>query len=116
MFGDEVSDSPKHIEGESERPLINGSLVLLSQPPKAGEGYAVTTYMGDGNPLPSFGGILLFCLCKAIPKKRSELYWDALERITVFHLAVKEISSTGDASRILIRNKYARSIGLIRRD
>ena len=62
--------------------------------------------MGDGNPLPSFEGDPLVLPVQSNPEDTLELYWDALDTDNRISLAVKEISSTGDASRIIIRNKY----------
>lgn len=74
--------------------------------PKAGEGYGLTTYMGDGNPLPSFQGDPLVLPIESSPEKTLELYWASLDADNRISLAVKEISASGDSSRILIRNKY----------
>ena len=74
--------------------------------PQAGEGYALTTYMGDGNPLPSFEGDPLVLPIEASPEETLDLYWSSLDDDNRISLAVKEISAKGDGSRILLRNKY----------
>ena len=40
------------------------------------------------------------------PEETLRLYWSSLNEDNRISLAVKEISSAGDTSRILIRNKY----------
>jgi IMP cyclohydrolase len=87
-------------------PRLTDRCYYYPSSPKAGEGYALTTYMGDGNPLPSFRGDPLVLPIENSPEETLELYWSSLDADNRISLAVKEISASGDSSRILIRNKY----------
>lgn len=74
--------------------------------PTSGIGYGLTTYMGDGNPLPTFVGDPLLLPLEASPEDTLDRYWDCLDEDNRISLAVKEIALDGSSSRILIRNKY----------
>jgi IMP cyclohydrolase len=75
--------------------------------PVAGVGVGLTTYAGDGNPLPSFvGDPVLFPLIGS-PEEVLETYWDGLNSENRIALAVKVISASGEASRLLVRNRFA---------
>ena len=104
--GDEVSIALSILKANRSDPTYTDRCYYYPSLPRAGEGYALTTYMGDGNPLPSFEGDPLVLPVQSNPEDTLELYWDALDTDNRISLAVKEISSTGDASRIIIRNKY----------
>ena len=75
-------------------------------PPSAGIGYGLTTYMGDGNPLPTFVGDPLLFPIGATPEDTMDRYWDALDVNNRISISVKEIAVDGSTSRIVIRNKY----------
>lgn len=104
--GDEVSITLSILKANRRDPTDTDRWYYYPSPPRAGEGYALTTYMSDGNPLPSFEGDPLVLPMQSNPEETLELYWDALDTDNRISLAVKEISATGDASRIIIRNKY----------
>lgn len=76
-------------------------------PPPAGLGYCLTTYMGDGQPLPPFEGEPLLLPCRGTAAEVLDTYWDALDTQNRISLAVKEIPATGSPGRILVRNRYA---------
>lgn len=75
-------------------------------PPAAGVGYGLTTYMGNGNPLPTFLGDPLLLPIEESPEDTLERYWSALDEDNRISIAVKEIAADGSSSRIVIRNKY----------
>lgn len=74
--------------------------------PLPGFGYGLTTYQGDGLPLPSFNGDPLLLPCQGDAETVLETYWNALNEDYRIALAVKEIPASGGPSRILLRNKY----------
>ena len=74
--------------------------------PNDGIGYGLTTYMGDGNPLPTFIGDPLLLPLKSTAEETLEVYWDALDKDNRISLAVKEIALDGSSSRIVFKNKY----------
>lgn len=74
-------------------------------PPVPGFGYGLTTYMGDGDPLPSFKGDPLLLPLEEDAEATLERYWGALDAENRIALAVKEIARSGGASRLLVRNR-----------
>lgn len=74
--------------------------------PKVGYGFGLTTYQGDGDPLPSFIGDPLLLPCQGSAEKILDIYWEALNAENRVSLAVKEVPSQGSGSRILIKNQF----------
>jgi IMP cyclohydrolase len=72
--------------------------------PPAGFGYGLTTYMGDGSPLPSFTGDPLLLPLRGSPEAILDAYWEALDDDNRVALAVKRINSDGALANLLIRN------------
>lgn len=71
-----------------------------------GFGVGLTTYRGDGNPLPSFSGDPLLLPCSGKAEAVLDAYWNALNPENLVALAVKQISTQDGSSRILVRNRY----------
>ena len=74
--------------------------------PQAGYGVGLTTYSGDGDPLPSFAGDPLLLPCLGTGQEIMEKYWDALNAENRVSLAVKEISQQSGKSQIFIKNRF----------
>jgi hypothetical protein len=74
--------------------------------PQAGYGVGLTTYSGDGEPLPSFTGEPMLLPCAKTAEKILDQYWGALNAENRVSLAVKEISLPSNNSRLLIQNRY----------
>jgi IMP cyclohydrolase len=74
--------------------------------PQDGYGFGLTTYQSDGNPIPAFSGDPLLLPCSGTAEEILEKFWDALNPENRVSLAVKEIASDGNGSRILIKNQY----------
>ncbi|MCH6258214.1 IMP cyclohydrolase [Puniceicoccaceae bacterium K14] len=74
--------------------------------PASGLGYGLTTYMGDGNPLPTFTGDPLVLPLAATAEETLDTYWSALDADNKISLAVKTIALDGSSSNIVMRNKY----------
>jgi hypothetical protein len=73
---------------------------------KAGFGYGVTTYSGDGDPLPAFAGEPILLPLAGDADEVADAYWAALNAANRVSLAVKSIDvETGEAS-IVVRNQY----------
>ncbi len=87
-------------------PGLTDRLTYRPSPPPAGFGYGLTTYTGDGHPLPSFSGDPLVLPLPAGAEAALDLYWDALNDSNRISLAVKEVPAAGGPSRILIRNRF----------
>ncbi|MBN1643089.1 MAG: inosine monophosphate cyclohydrolase [Anaerolineae bacterium] len=75
-------------------------------PPPPGLGYCLTTYEGDGRPLPSFSGDPLLLPCVGTAAEVLASYWSALDPTNRVALAVKEIPAHGGTGRILLCNRF----------
>jgi len=75
-------------------------------PPPAGLGLGLTTYEGDGSPLPSFRGEPLWFPLSGSAEELLDRYWGALDGDNRVSLAVKRIADAGAASAILVRNRH----------
>lgn len=76
-------------------------------PPPPGFGLGLTTYAGDGDPLPSFSGEPLWLPLDVGAEATLERFWDALDPGNRVALAVKSVSCEGSAGPILVRNRHA---------
>jgi len=74
--------------------------------PPPGLGRGLTTYLGDGTPLPSFQGDPLWLPLAASAKESLDVYWDALDARNRVALAVKRIPLRGGPSEIVVRNRF----------
>ena len=74
--------------------------------PKDGFGFGLTTYQGDGDPLPAFTGDPVLLPLNGSAEEIADVYWNALNKENRVSLAVKEISPDGKKSRIFIKNQY----------
>jgi hypothetical protein len=74
--------------------------------PEAGFGLGLTTYSGDGDPLPSFSGDPLLLPCRGKAEAVLEAYWNSLDAENRVSLAVKEITGQGTTNRILVENRF----------
>ena len=73
---------PAHTDRFTYRPAV----------PPPGYGYGLTTYMGDGSPLPSFSGDPLLLPLLGTPQQLLAAYWDALDPENRIALAMKRIA------------------------
>lgn len=74
--------------------------------PPPGFGVGLTTYAGDGDPLPSYCGDPLFLPCRGDTETLIETYWNALNPDYRVALAVKRIPTNGAMTEITIRNRF----------
>ncbi|MBN2386210.1 MAG: hypothetical protein JXB85_04265 [Anaerolineales bacterium] len=74
--------------------------------PVPGCGYGLTTYLGDGDPLPSFRGDPTLLPLAGGGTQVLETYWQALNPDYRVSLAVKQVDAASGASTLLIRNQY----------
>lgn len=75
--------------------------------PPAGEGRFLHTYMGDGNPLPSFEGEPeRAALDAASPEELAEQVWEALNPENKVSLFVRFVDLADGTHRDVIRNRY----------
>ncbi len=75
-------------------------------PPPRGLGLALTTYQGDGDPLPPFAGDPLWLPLSGSAADVLEAYWAALDTDNRVSLAVKRIPAGGGPGEIQVRNRH----------
>ncbi len=90
------------LKANSADPALTDRFTYRPAPPPPGLGYGLTTYMGDGRPLPSFSGDPLLLPCQGNAEKILADYWNALDSENRVALAVKWIED--GRSRLLIQN------------
>lgn len=73
--------------------------------PVAGIGHCITTYTGDGTPLPSFAGEPLTVPLAGDIDRIANDYWDALNADNKVALAVKTVNTNDNTFKIKIINK-----------
>lgn len=77
-------------------------------PPPPGLGLGLTTYQGDGSPLPSFEGEPVWLPLAGSPEAVLARYWEALDRENRVSLALKRIPLRGGAGALRVRNRHQR--------
>ncbi len=86
-------------------PALTDRATYLPDPPPAGQGYCLTTYMGDGDPLPGFTGDPLDMPLQGGAKEVMVKYWDALDRENRIAIAVKRVGQDG-GSELMAINRF----------
>ena len=94
------------LKGNAVDPELTDRFTFRPAPPVPGLGYCLTTYEGDGSPLPSFKGDPLLLPCQGSAEEVLAAYWDALDANNRVSLAVKQIPAAGDSGRITVRNRF----------
>ena len=74
--------------------------------PKAGEGHFISTYMGDGDPLPSFEGEPKRVRLEGGIEEFSDTLWNALNEDNKVSLFVRYINLESGETKTVIRNKH----------
>lgn len=72
-----------------------------------GLGHCITTYQGDGNPLPSFAGEPKLMPIAQTMEQTLEQYWNYLNEENRISLMVKWIHRQTFEAKVLIRNKHS---------
>ena len=70
-----------------------------------GYGYCLTTYMGDGNPLPSFHGDPIMLPLVGNAEEIADIYWQGLNTDNRISLAARELGKSGK-DRLKIVNRF----------
>ena len=71
----------------------------------AGCGHMITTYSGDGDPLPSFMGEPLIVPIFKTAEENLENYWNALNRDNRISIVVKTINRANGNFELILKNK-----------
>ena len=74
-------------------------------PPPPGLGLCLTTYAGDGDPLPGFSGDPLVMPLEGGAEEVMRTYWNALDRENRIAIAVKRVAPEG-RSELMAINRY----------
>ncbi len=86
-------------------PAHTDRLTYRPEPPPPGQGLCLTTYMGDGEPLPGFTGDPLLMPLDGEPEKVMGTYWDALDDENRVAIAVKSVMLDG-GSELMAINRF----------
>ena len=70
-----------------------------------GYGYCLTTYIGDGNPLPSFNGDPIMLPLEGDAEQIADIYWQGLNADNRISLAARELGKSGE-DRLKIINRF----------
>jgi hypothetical protein len=89
-------------------PALTDRITFRPAPPPPGFGLGLTTYQGDGAPLPSFEGEPLWLPLGGSPEAVLTRYWDALDRENRVSLALKCIPRHGGPGSLRLRNRHPR--------
>ncbi|HTK11691.1 MAG TPA: IMP cyclohydrolase [Ktedonobacteraceae bacterium] len=95
------------LKANPANPELTDRTVFKPALPSAGLGICLTTYQGDGSPLPSFQGDPLLLPCEGTAEELLETYWNALNAENRIALAIKEIPFAGSASKLIVKNRFA---------
>lgn len=72
---------------------------------EAGYGYCITTYLGDGSPIPSFNGEPFKLELKNSAEASLDYIWENLDNDNKVSCAIKKINIESGNSEIIINNK-----------
>ena len=87
-------------------PALTDRVTYRPADPSPGLAYGLTTYMGDGSPLPSYVGDPLLLPIDGSAGDVMHAYWKALDDDNRVSLAVKSVTDTGELREILIENRH----------
>jgi hypothetical protein len=94
------------LKANAANPELTDYYTIRPAAPPPGLGYCITTYAGDGDPLPPFTGDPLLMPCIGSVSEVLVLYWDALNAENRVALAVKRIPAGGGLGVIAVRNRF----------
>jgi IMP cyclohydrolase len=86
-------------------PALTDRFTYHPATPPPGFGLGLTTYRGDGNPLPSFSGDPLLLPLVGNAESVLDTYWNALNADNRVSIVVKQIAQDS-SSRIIVRNRF----------
>ena len=94
------------LKGNAVDPKMTDRFTFRFAEPPSGLGYCITTYQGDGKPLPPFTGDPLLMPCEGSAEEVLAAYWDALDADNRVSLAVKTIPAAGGPGEIIVKNRF----------
>lgn len=94
------------LKANPANPLLTDRFTYRPALPPARFGIGLTTYRGDGAPLPSFQGDPLLLPCNGDSNEVLHAYWEALNAENRIAIAVKHISMQDGSSDLVILNRF----------
>jgi len=105
-----LEDEPKFsfsiIRANTANPEISDRNYYYKNEIAAGSGFCITTYLGDGDPIPSFEGEPYAVTLPADKNEALKKFWDALDSDNKISIALKSINIETAESEIKVINKY----------
>jgi len=86
-------------------PTLTDRLTYRPDPPPPGLGLCLTTYMGDGTPLPAFSSDPLLMPLEGGAEEVMGTYWDALDEENRVAIALKSVTRDG-GSELMVINRF----------
>lgn len=87
-------------------PALTDRFTYRPADPAPGLAYGLTTYMGDGSPLPSFVGDPLLLPLLGTAEDVLGAYWKALDADNRVSFAVKSVDDAGELRELLVQNQH----------
>jgi IMP cyclohydrolase len=106
LRGGEPAIALSILKANQADPVQTDRTCFRPAPPARGFGRCLTTYQGDGAPLPAFAGEPLWLPLRGEPQALLERYWDGLDEANRVSLAVKRIPRAGGPGQLWVRNRH----------
>jgi hypothetical protein len=107
LRGSEPAFALSLLKANRADPARTDRISFRPAPPPPGFGLGLTTYRGDGSPLPSFEGEPLWLPVGGAPDALLARYWEALEPANRVAIALKWIPLRGGAGTLRVLNRHS---------
>jgi hypothetical protein len=107
LRGGEAAFALSLLKANRADPTRTDRTTFRPAPPPPGFGLCLTTYRGDGSPLPSFEGEPLWLPVVGAPDALLARYWEALAPANRVAIALKWIPLRGGPGTLRVRNRHA---------
>lgn len=107
LVGSQVFYRYSILKANASDPSVSDRNFYYKEEVGRGLGFGITTYKGDGQPLPSFEGEPMALPMVGSPQEILESYWNALDADNKISLALKTIDPLTGKAEIFVVNRYA---------
>jgi hypothetical protein len=107
LRGSEPAFALSLLKANRADPARTDRISFRPAPPPPGFGLGLTTYRGDGSPLPCFEGEPLWLPVGGAPDALLARYWEALEPANRVAIALKWIPLRGGAGTLRVLNRHS---------